>query len=77
MCGEIKEHINIIVYANDNRNVVYHHVSEIKRKLDEVDRDLFMLENLGIESDIIKKQTKKYLNKKIDEIKDKIDKITD
>lgn len=52
--------------ANDNKAVVRHSCFKIKEKLQSVDKELFILETIGVKD---KKVGKQYLLKEVDAIK--------
>ena len=58
--------------ANDNKTVVRHSCMKIKEKLQSVDKELFILETVGVKD---KKVGKQYLLKELDAIKERIEKI--
>lgn len=58
--------------ANDNKAVVRHSCFKIKEKLQSVDKELFILETIGVKD---KKVGKQYLLKEVDAIKERIEKI--
>lgn len=58
--------------ANDNKTVVRHSCFKIKEKLQSVDKELFILETIGVKD---KKVGKQYLLKELDAIKERIEKI--
>lgn len=58
--------------ANDNKAVVRHSCFKIKEKLQSVDKELFILETIGVKD---KKVGKQYLLKELDAIKERIEKI--
>ncbi|MEG0840885.1 MAG: hypothetical protein RSF36_04715 [Cetobacterium sp.] len=58
--------------ANDNKTVVRHSCMKIKEKLQSVDKELFILETIGVKD---KKVGKRYLLKELDSIKERIEKI--
>lgn len=60
------------INANDNKNVVYHTCLEIKRKLQSIETELFILETIGIQD---KKVGKVYLLDELERIKERIEKI--
>ena len=58
--------------ANDNKTVVRHSCMKIKEKLQSVDKELFILEAIGVKDKMVGKQ---YLLKELDAIKERIEKI--
>ena len=58
--------------VNDNKAVVRHSCFKIKEKLQSVDKELFILETIGVKD---KKVGKQYLLKEVDAIKERIEKI--
>ena len=58
--------------ANDNKTVVRHSCMKIKEKLQTVDKELFILEAIGVKDKMVGKQ---YLLKELDAIKERIEKI--
>lgn len=58
--------------ANDNKTVVRHSCMKIKEKLQSVDKELFILETIGVKDKMVGKQ---YLLKELDAIKERIEKI--
>lgn len=60
------------INANDNKTVVRHSCFKIKEKLQSVDKELFILETIGVKD---KKVGKQYLLKEVDAIKERIEKI--
>lgn len=58
--------------TNDNKTVVRHSCMKIKEKLQSVDKELFILETVGVQD---KKVGKQYLLKELDAIKERIEKI--
>lgn len=60
------------INANDNKNVVHHTCLEIKRKLQSIETELFILETIGVQD---KRVGKAYLLDELERIKERIEKI--
>lgn len=57
---------------NDNRNVVYHHMTKIKQIIDSCEKHLNILEAVGVKD---KKHGKEYVLKSLDQLKNRIEKL--
>ncbi|MGL5802691.1 MAG: hypothetical protein ACRCX7_08910 [Cetobacterium sp.] len=60
------------INGNDNKNVVHHTCLQIKRKLQSIETELFILETIGVQD---KKVGKAYLLDELERIKERIEKI--
>ena len=60
------------INANDNKTVVNHTCLQIKRKLQSIETELFILETIGVQD---KRVGKKYLLDELERIKERIEKI--
>lgn len=60
------------ITANDNKNVVLHSCLKIKDKLQSIEKELFILETIGVKD---KRVGKEYLMKELKKIEDRINNI--
>lgn len=69
MLGYLK---NAESFTNDNMNAVFFHLSNIKRKIESVDKDLIILEKIRIKDRKIKKE---YILRELEKVKERIEEL--
>lgn len=69
MLGYLK---NAESFTHDNMSAVFFHLSNIKRKIESIDKDLIILEKIKIKDRKIKKE---YVLKILEEVKERIEKL--